>query len=377
MSAARLTLARGASRAPYLRGADDTRCCAPRPRRGRDDGGGAHRHCERADDGPSRGPAPAVAGPRPRAAAGAAEESGDRRRGRGHPPPRCSGRRRPGLAAGVRSGGFPGARAPEDTRGGTPKARGRRPLDPALPREVIRLPDPPSTARVDPFTGAVLVPGFTEVTGSASAAARGHYLVKRYERTVWVSATKCAPVTTPWPADVLSRSGVHTSVVAHIAAAHFVEHVPYHRLEQQLARTGVALPRSTQVSLMERLDTLVTPVVAAIRDLVLGSGYVHLDATPLALCDPARPGTTQSASVWTFRARSRDPALRRLGVVRFPVDEIADASSGRCSAEPAIAGWCRPMARPASMRSHRRSRSASRLLGARRGAVCRGRRRER
>ncbi len=63
---------------------------------------------------------------------------------------------------------------------------------------------------------------------------------------------------------------------------------------------------------MERLDTLVTPVVAAIRDLVLGSGYVHLDATPLALCDPARPGTTQSASVWTFRARSRDPALHGL-----------------------------------------------------------------
>jgi transposase len=209
------------------------------------------------------------------------------------------------MAAGRR----PSRTRPDATR--PPQPRGRKPLDPALPRELIRLPDPPVAERVDPFTGAVLQPGFTEVL-EVLARKPAVYVVRRYERTVWVSATKSAPVTTPWPADVLSRSGVHTSVVAHIAAAHFVEHVPYYRLEQQLARTGVALPRSTQVSLMARLDALVAPVVAGIRARVLASGYVHLDATPLDLCDRTRPGTTQSASVWTFRARSRDPATHGL-----------------------------------------------------------------
>lgn len=189
--------------------------------------------------------------------------------------------------------------------------RGRRPLDPALPREVIALPDPPAAERVCPVTGAPLVPGFTE-TLDVLARKPAVYYVKHFERTVWVSPAKSAPVATPWPADVLPRSAVHASVVAHIAAAHFSEHVPYHRLEQQLARTGVALPRSTQVSLMAQLDTLVAPLVDHIKTTVLGSGYVHLDATPIDVCDPARPGEARCATLWAYRARSRDPAIEGL-----------------------------------------------------------------
>lgn len=196
----------------------------------------------------------------------------------------------------------------------TPRSPGRQPLDPALPREVVALPDPPASHRVCPVTGAPLLPGFTE-TLEVLARKPAAYYVKHFERTVWVSPAKTAPVATPWPADVLPRSGVHASVVAHIAAAHFSEHLPYYRLEQQLARTGITLPRSTQVSLMAQLETLVAPLVAHIKTRVLGSGYVHLDATPVDVCDPARPGEARSATLWVYRARSRDPA--REGLVWF------------------------------------------------------------
>ncbi|MEP7346604.1 MAG: IS66 family transposase [Gemmatimonadaceae bacterium] len=199
--------------------------------------------------------------------------------------------------------------------GPTPRARrrspGPQPLDPALPREVIPLPDPPPNARRCAVTGAPLVAGFTEQL-EVLARRPAVYFVKRYVRTVWVSPAKTAPVTTPWPADVLPRSRMHASVVAHIAAAHFSEHVPYYRLEQQLARTGVALPRSTQVALMAQLDALVAPLVLHLKTRVLGSGYVHLDATPVDVCDPARPGEARSATLWAYRARSRDPAVEGL-----------------------------------------------------------------
>jgi transposase len=199
--------------------------------------------------------------------------------------------------------------------GPTPRARprpsGPKPLDPALPREVIALPDPPPNALRCTLTGVPLIAGFTEQL-EVLARRPAVYFVKRYTRTVWVSPAKTAPVTTPWPADVLPRSRMHASVVAHIAAAHFSEHVPYYRLEQQLARTGVSLPRSTQVSLMEQLDGLVAPLVTHVRDCVLGSGYVHLDATPVDVCDPARPGEARSATLWAYRARSPDPLLEGL-----------------------------------------------------------------
>lgn len=191
------------------------------------------------------------------------------------------------------------------------RRRGPQPLDPALPREVIALPDPPVAERVCAATGMPLMPGFTEEL-EVLARKPAVFFVKRYVRTVWVSPAKTAPVATPWPADVLPRSRMHASVVAHIAAAHFSEHLPYYRLEQQLARTGVALARSTQVSLMAQLDTLVAPLVAHLKAQVLGSGYVHLDATPIEVRDPARPGAARSATLWAYRARSPDPLVEGL-----------------------------------------------------------------
>jgi transposase len=152
-----------------------------------------------------------------------------------------------------------------------PRPRGRQPLDSALPREVIQLPDPPAGRRIDVFTGKSLVPGFTE-TLEVLARRPAVYFVKRYERTVWVSPDKTAPVATPWPASALPRSRIDASVVAHIAAVHFSEHVPYYRLEQQLARAGVSLPRNTQVSLMAQIDARVAPVVDCLKRHVLASG---------------------------------------------------------------------------------------------------------
>jgi transposase len=118
---------------------------------------------------------------------------------------------------------------------------------------------------------------------------------------VFVSPAKTAPVYTPWPADVLPRSRVHVSIVAHVAAAHYCEHVPFHRLEQQLARTGVVLPRVTQVSLMNQLNERLGPLVVAMKLDVLQSDYVMLDATPVPVCDPQRPGTTREATLWAYR----------------------------------------------------------------------------
>ena len=181
-------------------------------------------------------------------------------------------------------------------------ARGPRPLDPDLPREIVRLPDPDLKELMCPVMGRPMRPGFVE-TLEVLARKPAVWFVKSFERTVFVSEAKSAPVYSPWPSDVLSRSRVHGSVVAYIAAQHFCEHQPYFRLEKHLERIGVNLPRSTQVSLMEQLDERVQPLVEALKQEVLKSGYVHLDATPIDLCDPARPGATREATLWAYRAQ--------------------------------------------------------------------------
>ncbi len=205
----------------------------------------------------------------------------------------------------------PTAATPSSRRAVGAARPGPKPLDPALPRAVVILPDPPVSERRCPLTGAPLVPGFAERLEVLARRAPAYY-VRRYERTVWVSPAKSAPIATAWPNDVLPRARVHVSVVAHLAAAHYAEHLPFYRLEQQLARTGVALARSTQVALMTRLDALVAPLVAHLKRAVLDRGYVHLDATPVDVCDPTRPGRAREATLWAYRARSADPAVEGL-----------------------------------------------------------------
>jgi transposase len=193
----------------------------------------------------------------------------------------------------------PVAPAPHAQKTSQPK--GPKPLDPALPREVIPVPNPELKELICPVTKRPMQPAFVD-TLEVLARRPAVYFVKRYERTVFTSPAKTPPVYAPWPADVLPRSRMHASIVAHIAAAHFCEHQPYHRLEKQLERVGVDLPRVCQVSLMAQLNERVQPLVAALQAQVWASGYIHLDATPIDLADPARPGAVRESTLWAYRA---------------------------------------------------------------------------
>jgi transposase len=186
-------------------------------------------------------------------------------------------------------------------RRGEPK--GPQPLDPALPRETIRVPDPELKELICPETGRPRQPGFIEQV-EVLARQPAQYYVKVYERVVFTSAAKTAPVYSPWPADILPRARMHASVVGYIACAHFADHQPFYRIEQQLTRVGVYLPRNSQVSLMDQLSERVDLLVRRICQDVLAEKYVQLDATPVAVADPDRRGALREAAMWVYRAKS-------------------------------------------------------------------------
>ncbi len=120
-------------------------------------------------------------------------------------------------------------------------AMGPKPLDPALPRENIVLPAPDLAKLICPETKRPMQPTFVEHL-EVLARKPAEYYVKRFERAVYVSPAKTAPVATDWPAGVLPRARMHASVLAHLATAHFADPLPYYRIEQQLGRVGVDLP---------------------------------------------------------------------------------------------------------------------------------------
>ena len=184
----------------------------------------------------------------------------------------------------------------------SPVRHGPKPFDPALPRVKIKLPDPDPKDLICPVSGELMHPGFTEVI-EVMELIPAAVVIRQLERTVFVSHAKSAPVSTPWPDDVFARARVHASVFGHLAAEHYCEHAPFARIEKKWERSGLRLPRATQVSLMTQLEKIVRPVVAALKDRLMQKDYLHLDATPLRLCDPARPGGTVEATIWGYRAK--------------------------------------------------------------------------
>jgi len=183
------------------------------------------------------------------------------------------------------------------------EAKGPKPLDPALRRETIQVPAPELKDLICPATGKPMQPGFIEQL-EALARKPAEYYVKVYERVVFTSPAKTAPVYSPWPADVLPRSRMHASVVAYIACAHYADHQPFFRIERQLARVGVDLPRNCQVSLMDQLAERMGPLVRRIGEDIFAEKYVQLDATPIDVADPAHRGELKEAAVWVYRGKS-------------------------------------------------------------------------
>lgn len=127
------------------------------------------------------------------------------------------------------------------SKGAARAPKGPQPLDPALPREVIQVPAPELKELICPVAKQPMQPGFVERIEVLTRRAPV-YFVKAYERTVFVSPAKTAPVYAPWPADILPRARVHVSIVGHIAAAHYSEHLPFYAgsgIEGPMAVTGL------------------------------------------------------------------------------------------------------------------------------------------
>ena len=237
----------------------------------------------------------------------------------------------------------PAAKSPSQT---SAIPMGPKPLDSALPREVSQLAEPELKAL---FCPAIY---FT----AADAAG-----LRRDPRSTGPPAGRvlCAALRTQrLHQSGEDRAGLHGVAGGSAAAlAGACEHRGAHRggpllrtrtllpVGKKLAQIGVDLPQVCQVSLMGQLDERMQPLVAAIRAQVWASGYIHLDATPIDLCDPGRPAP---------------PASRRSGPTAQRPHRFGSTSSstrrprGLRNSWKTTAGCCRPTVPPPWLPSGRR-----------------------
>jgi transposase len=104
----------------------------------------------------------------------------------------------------------------------------------------------------------------------------------------------------PRAVQIIPKSIAHSSLLAAIVTAKFVDALPLYRQEKIFAREGIELSRQTMAGLLMQLHTPLTPVAAALQDLLRQGPVIHIDETPVQVL--REPGRTpeQKSYMWVF-----------------------------------------------------------------------------
>ena len=193
------------------------------------------------------------------------------------------------------------AQAEDDTEGATDVVghkrakRGRKPLDPALPRHVVRH-ELSEAERICPHDGALLTPIGVEASEQIDIIPQ-QVRVIRHERVKY--ACPCcdgALRVAAKPAQIIPKGLFTESALAWVITAKYEDGLPLYRQSALIGRFGgTDLSRNTMAASVVRVGQAVQPVINLLRDHLLDAPLSFGDETKVqVLKEPGRAAQTQS-----------------------------------------------------------------------------------
>jgi transposase len=179
------------------------------------------------------------------------------------------------------------------------KTRGKLPAH--LPRVEVVLE--PSDTACPCCRGAMVVIGH-DISDRIDVIP-AHYRVLVTKRPK-LACRACEGVVVQAPApERLIPGGLPTeATVAHVLVSRYADHLPLYRQSQILARQGIEIGRDTLASWVGVAANELKPVVARLREILLGSARLFADETTMPVLDPGR-GRTKSGFAWAIARDDR------------------------------------------------------------------------
>lgn len=178
------------------------------------------------------------------------------------------------------------------------KKAGRRPLDAALPREVIRH-ELPEDQRVCPHDGAALREIGVEASEQLDIIPQ-QVRVIRHERVKY--ACPCCDGSlrlAPKSPQVIPKGLLTEGALAWVVTAKYLDALPLYRQAVLLGRFGgTDISRSTLAASVVRVGQAVQPVVNLLRDHLLDSPVVHGDETEIQVLKEAGRKAQTKSYMW-------------------------------------------------------------------------------
>jgi transposase len=190
------------------------------------------------------------------------------------------------------------------------KKRGRKPLDPALPREIVRH-ELPEADRVCAHDGHALVEIGAEISEQMDVIPEQvrvlqHHRIK-YACPCCDLSLKVAPV----PARIIPRGLLSDAAQAWIITGKYQFGMPLYRTAALLRRFGGDLASNTLAAGVVRIGRAVQPVINLLRDHLLDSDLVYGDETTVqVLKEPGRKAQTKSYMWAQMNGAGTGPPVR-------------------------------------------------------------------
>lgn len=192
----------------------------------------------------------------------------------------------------------------------TPEARtSRRNPKPRKPRIPDHLPVVEEVIRPDSVEANP--DGYRQVGEEVSEQIDylpGRFQILRTIRPTYVkrSDVDAVPFTAPLPPKLLERGILSPGLLAHILVSKYADHLPLNRQEKIFDhRHGVFIPRQTLARGVELAADWLKPVVQAIIDEQLQSGYLQIDETPVKYLLPGN-GSAPRGYFWAVHVPKGD-----------------------------------------------------------------------
>ena len=176
--------------------------------------------------------------------------------------------------------------------------RGRKPLDPALPREVVRH-ELPESERICPHDGAVLREIGIEASEQLDIIPQ-QVRVIRHERVKY--ACPCCDGTlrlAAKPEQVIPKGLFSEGLLAWVITSKYVDGLPLYRQAALLGRFGGRdLSRNTMAASVVRVGQAVQPVINLLRDRVLDAPLIFGDETEIQVLKEAGRSAQSKSYMW-------------------------------------------------------------------------------
>ena len=177
----------------------------------------------------------------------------------------------------------------------------RQPLPPQLPRTVIHH-EPDATHCQ---CGCQMVRIGEDVSEKLDYTP-GTFSVERHIRGKWACQSCETLVQEPVAPHIIDKGIPTTNLLAQVLVAKYADHLPLYRQQQQYARAGVDLSRSTLADWVGCCGLALTPLVDALREALKQQPVLHADETPVAMLAPGQK-RTHRAYVWAYAATRYAP----------------------------------------------------------------------